>query len=370
MRRCKTSKKRHQRSAKNTSRRQTTTKTHKITNKPEATSKRCNMTTDKQNNRNETQHVQSNTQTVVKDRKSITEWHFFYQRLERLICLVWHNREGGKRSVASASWNPREVKKGLYIGVWQKVSQNLKVQKPKHLQQREKQNFERIIQPGAPVGIFPCQAEVTSSVSPFPSFPLSVVSEQSSSSCCSLFFPPVLQPSGICHHELIRGRSLVTGNVHHPLYLHPDLQLNSPHSLEEATETEKRNVKDVVKKKKQQQVCLFHIFCRTAVLFPTSWNSLAPLVLALLRDTKMCFSIYDLIPLLRIHPLHQGSASNVLLAFRPARLTPSATKIICRTFRMRGSAFCAQKNTIFYSCCKIQSMSLSLSDALVRYCTE
>lgn len=80
-------------------------------------------------------------------------------------------------------------------------------------------------------------------------------------------------------------------------------------------------------------------------------------------------------PLLRIHLLHQGSlghypASNVQLAFMPACLTPSATKIICRTFRMRGSAFCAQKNTIFYSCCKIQSMSLSLSDALVRYRTE
>lgn len=31
------------------------------------------------------------------------------------------------------------------------------------------------------------------------------------------FFPAVLQPSGVCHHELIRGRSLMTRNVHHPI---------------------------------------------------------------------------------------------------------------------------------------------------------
>lgn len=56
------------------------------------------------------------------------------------------------------------------------------------------------------------------------------------------------QPSGICHHELIGARSLQTGNVRHAVFLHPDLTLNSTHSSEEATQTERLNVKHGLKK--------------------------------------------------------------------------------------------------------------------------
>ncbi|CAJ1085985.1 Hypothetical predicted protein [Xyrichtys novacula] len=51
----------------------------------------------------------------------------------------------------------------------------------------------------------------------------------------------VFRPAGICHHELIRGRS--------PLSSHPDRPLNLHHSSEEANKTEKQNVRDEGEKK-------------------------------------------------------------------------------------------------------------------------
>lgn len=50
------------------------------------------------------------------------------------------------------------------------------------------------------------------------------------------------------------GCSLTTRDVHHPLILHPDLQLNLHHGSKESTETEKQNVKDRLK---ERQVLLF-----------------------------------------------------------------------------------------------------------------